>query len=119
LLERPIQLIQFLLCFENTFQLIIGFFLFVLVLFLQYLVLLLTLHLIPLNDVVVIVGSFEFGLHFGKLMLDTIELHTGFLSVFLDFTDFFFFFSELKIDSLVLVGQLFGQGILQSCHQRL
>ena len=81
--------------------------------------LLLGLDSVPLDDVVVIVGALELRLHFGKLMLNSVELHTSVFSRLLDLPDFLFLLAKLQVDSLVLVCQLLRQGILEPCHQGL
>jgi hypothetical protein len=105
-------LIQLLLSFEDSLQLVVGFVLLVLVLLLEDLVLLLGLHSVSLNDVVVVVGPFELSLHLSQLMLHSIELHTCVFSALLDLAYFFFLLSKLEIDALVFVRKLLGQGIL-------
>jgi hypothetical protein len=62
-------------------------------------------------------SSLEFGLHFSKLMLNTVHLDTSIFTLLFDFSNFFLFFTELKINALVLIGQLFGQGSLESSHE--
>jgi hypothetical protein len=71
------------------------------------------------DDVEVVMGAFKLSLHFGKLMLDTIELYTCLLTVLLHSSDFIFFLTELQVNSLVLIGQLLGQSILKTSHQGL
>jgi hypothetical protein len=99
--------------------LIVGLLLLALVLLLENFVLFFGLGSVSLNNIVVIVGSLELGLHFGKLMLHAIKLYTGIFSLLLDLSYLLFFFSELEIDTFVLVGQLLGESILETGHQRL
>jgi hypothetical protein len=119
LLERPVKLVEFLLCLEYSLQLVVGLLLLVLVLLLEDLVLLLCLHSVSLDDVVVVVGPLELSLHLCELMLNSIELNTCVFSSLLNLPNFLFLLSQLQVDSLVLVRQLFSEGVLQTGHQRL
>ena len=74
---------------------------------------------ISLDDILVVMFSLKLGLHLGKLMLDSIELHTCLFTILFDSSNFIFFFSELQVNTLVLIGQLLRQSILQTGHQRL
>ena len=77
------------------------------------------LSAIPLNDVVVIVCSLEGSLHAGKLMLYAVQLHTSLLTAHSDLTNRLFGLAKFQVNTLVLVRQLFGEGVLQARHQRL
>ncbi len=74
---------------------------------------------VPLDYVVVVVSAFEGSLHFGELVLHAVELYTRIFSRLTDFADLFFFFSQLQVYSLVFVGQLLRERILESHHQNL
>lgn len=77
------------------------------------------LHPIPLHDVVVVMGPFKRRLHLGQLMLHAIQLNTGLFSRCAHLPNFLFFFAELEVDTLVLIGQLLREGVLQTHHQDL
>ena len=77
------------------------------------------LDTVPLDNVVVVVGAFESGLHLSELMLHSVQLDTSVLTGLSDFADFFLFFTELKINTFVLIRQLLCQGVLQTHHQNL
>ena len=79
----------------------------------------LSLSTIPLNDVVVIVGTLEGSLHAGQLMLYAVQLHTSLLTAHPDLTYRLFGLAKFQIDTLVLVRQLLSEGVLQARHQRL
>lgn len=104
---------------EHSLELVVGLVFLVFVLLLKDFVLLLCLDSVALDDVIVVVSALEFGLHLGQLVLNSVQLDTGIFSRLLDLADFFFPLAELEIDSLVLVRQLLGQGILQPRHQWL
>jgi hypothetical protein len=72
------------LSLEHLLELLVGLFLLGFVLFLEDLVLLLSFDAVLLDDVVVVVGALEGGLHLCELMLDSVELDTDLFSVFLD-----------------------------------
>lgn len=74
---------------------------------------------IPLDNVVVVVGAFECSLHFSELVLHSVELHTCIFSGLANFTHFFFFFAKLQVYTLMFVGQLLRERILESHHQNL
>ena len=74
---------------------------------------------VALDDVVVVVRSFKAGLHFGKLVLNSIKLDTSFFTGLSNFADFFFFLTKLKINTLMLICELFGEGVLQGDHKNL
>ena len=50
----------------------------------------LSIYPVLLHYVVVVVRSFEGGLHLGELVLHAVELHTSLLSVLLDLAHFLF-----------------------------
>jgi hypothetical protein len=82
-------------------------------------VLLFCIDAVTLDDVVVIVGAFKSGLHASELMLHAIQLDTSLFTGLSDFANFFLFLAKLEVDTFVFVRQLFSQGILEPCHQRL
>lgn len=77
------------------------------------------LNSVPLHNIVVVMGAFKSCLHFGELMLDPVQLHTGVFTGLAHFTDFFFFLAELQIYTLVFIRQLLSQSILKADHQYL
>ena len=79
----------------------------------------LSLSTIPLNDVVVIVGTLEGSLHAGQLMLYAVQLHTSLLTRLSNLADGLFGLAKFQINTLVLVCQLLRESILQTGHQRL
>jgi len=107
LLQRAVELVELVLGFKNTFELFIGFFFLRFVLALEDFVLAFGFDAVALNDVVVVVGALECGLHFGELVLDSVELYTGVFTRLADFTHFFFLLSKLEIDTFMLIRQLF------------
>ena len=74
---------------------------------------------VSLYDIVVIVGTLEGRLHTCELVLYSVKLYTGLLARLSDFADGLFSLSQFEIDTLVLVGQLFGERVLQARHERL
>jgi hypothetical protein len=112
-------LVELFLGFEDTLELLIGLFLLAFVLALENFVLTFGLNTVSLDNVVVIVSSFEGSLHASKLMLDSVELHTGLFAGHADLANFFILFAKLQIDTLMSVCKLFRQGILQTIHERL
>ena len=74
---------------------------------------------VSLHNVVVVVGTFKSGLHFGELVLDTVQLYTGVFTGLSHFTDFFLLLTELKINALVFISQLLSQGVLETDHENL
>ena len=87
LLQGAIKLVQLFLGLKDTFELFISLFLLALVLTLEDLVLTFGLHAVPLHDVVVVVSALKGRLHAGKLMLHTVELHTGFFTLLANLTN--------------------------------
>ena len=79
----------------------------------------LSLSTIPLDDVVVIVGTLEGSLHASQLMLYAVQLHTSLLTAHSDLTYGLFGLAKFQVDTLVLIRQLFSEGVLQARHQRL
>lgn len=78
---------------------------------------LLCLNTISRHDVKVIMGALKLCLHFGKLVLDAVHLNTSVFTLLLDFSNFFLLLTQLKINTLVLISQLFGQGSLEPSHE--
>lgn len=74
---------------------------------------------VSLYDIVVIVGTLEGRLHTSQLVLYSVKLYTGLLARLSDFADGLFSLSQFEIDTFVLVGQLFGERVLQARHERL
>ena len=107
LLQRAVELVELVLRFKHTFELFIGFFFLRFVLALEDFVLAFGFDAVALNDVVVVVGALECGLHFGELVLDSVELDTGVFARLADLTHFFFLLSKLEIDTFMLIRQLF------------
>ena len=107
LLECSIELVQFFLGLEHSFELLVSLLLFAFILALEDLILALSFHSVSLDDVVVVVGALECGLHFGELVLDSVELDTGVFTRLADLTHFFFLLSKLEIDTFMLIRQLF------------
>jgi hypothetical protein len=80
LLEGSIELIELFLGFEYSLELLISLFFLAFVLSLQDLILSLCFDSVSLDNVIVVVGALECGLHPGELMLDSVELHTSLFS---------------------------------------
>ena len=74
------------------------------------------LYAVALHDVVVVVGALKSCLHAGQLVLHAIQLNTGLFTSLTNLAHFFLLFSELQIDTLMLVRQLLCQGVLEPCH---
>ena len=119
LLQSAVKLIKLLLCLQHTLELLICFFFFSFILSLQYLMLAFSLDTIALNNIVIVVGALEGGLHFCQLMLHPIELNTCLFTCLAHFPNFLFLLTKLQIDAFVLVGKLLGQGVLEARHQGL
>lgn len=117
MLESPIELVQLLLSLKNSFELVISLLFLSLILLLEEFVLLFSFNSISSYNIIVVMGSFELSLHFGELMLNAVHLNTSIFSILLDLSDFFLFFTKLKIDTLMLIGQLLCQGTLESSHE--
>ena len=64
-------------------------------------------------------SSFETSLHFCELMLYSVQLNTSFFTGLPDFSDFFFFFSKLEVNTFVFVSKLFGESVLEPNHENL
>lgn len=95
MLQSPVQLVELILGLQDPLQLLIRLLLLALVLSLKYLVLALGFDAVPLDDVVVVVGALEGGLHLGELVLHSIKLDTGVFARFAHFAHFLLFFTEL------------------------
>ena len=119
LLESSVELVKFFLSFKHSFKLLISFLFLAFILALQDLILALSFHSISLDNVVVVVSALKGCLHTSKLMLYAVKLNTSFLSRLSNFPDFFLFLSKLQINTLVLIGELLSQSVLQPCHQGL
>ena len=117
--EFPNQLVELFLGLEHTLKLLVSFFLFALILSLEDLMLAFGLTSVPLNNIVVIVRPFKCGLHAGKLVLHSIELHTSLFALLADLAHGLLAFAKFQVNTLVLIRQLFRQSVLQSGHQRL
>ena len=74
---------------------------------------------ITLYNIVVVMSSFETSLHFCELMLNSVQLNTSFFTGLPDFSDFFFFFSKLEVNTFVFVSKLFGESVLEPNHENL
>lgn len=119
LFQSAVELIKLVLSLEDSFELLIGLLLLTFVLALEDFVLALGFHSVPLHDVVVVVSAFKSGLHLGELMLDTIQLHTGVFTGLAHLAHFFLLLAESEINTLVLIGQLLSQSVLEADHQHL
>lgn len=119
MLESSVQLVELFLGLKDSFELLISFFLLSFVLTLKDLVLSLSINTVSLHNVVVVMCALKSRLHLGKLMLNTVQLHTSLFAGLSDLANFFLFLSELQVNTFVLVSELFGKSVLQTRHQRL
>jgi len=119
LFQRSVKLIELLLCLKHTLKLLICFFFLSFVLSLKDLMLAFSLNAIALHNIVIVMSSFEGGLHLRQLVLNTIELDTCLFTCLAYLSDFLFLLTKLQIDALVLVSKLLSQSVLETCHQGL
>lgn len=119
LLQGSVELIKLFLGFEDTLKLLISLLLLAFILALENLVLTFGFDTVSLHDVIVIVSSFKGGLHASKLMLNSIELHTGLFAGHADLADLFILLAKLQVNTLMSVSELLCKGVLKTTHERM